>query len=101
MVDTVGVFLGVDVLTEVLAFGPALVLGLVLGFEVILGVVDFGVVTFIVESFVVVFDSDFLILVTVWAFFCNVVSSLLIRVCSFFRVEFSDLYDSAVDFRLL
>jgi hypothetical protein len=44
-----------------------------------------------------IFEEDF----DVFCFFCSVVISLVIRVLSFFRAVFSDLYVSAVVFRLL
>lgn len=72
---------------------------------VVLAVVEafvevFGAVVLMVDAFFVVVAVGFLV-ATVVVFFWRVVNSFVIRVCSFLSVEFSVLYDSAVDFRLL
>ena len=65
-------------------------------------VVFFGAVALIVDAFAAVVAVGFLFVVIAGGvFFWRVVNSFVIRVCSFLSAEFSVLYDSAVDFRLL
>ena len=64
--------------------------------------VFFGAVALIVDAFAVVVTVGFLVVIATGViFFWRVVNSFVIRVCSFLSAEFSVLYDSAVDFRLL